>query len=254
VSFVLDDWPRQFYQPGGGDPFLSYAVFGSQSKALELSGTAYRSRGLPAEMQIIGCDRHNHPEFFRLFTAGPTAALLDARYPELANVIHGEDHCVRVQGRVSDSQTLNYLRDVVGVLTCLLDGGGAAIYDLLTFQAWSPINWREKIFDHGNPVPHQHAIIHVSPEESGTEWVYTRGMRKFGRVDISVHNVTAQYREAVIHLCNRFIEHQAFGAVIPEGQQIRMAGLPPGMVCYHRGDIEDPDFNNVHVEIVWPAL
>jgi hypothetical protein len=31
-----------------------------------------------------------------------------------------------------------------------------------------------------------------------------------------------------------------------------MAGLPSGMSCYHRGDLEGPDFNNVLVEIEWP--
>jgi hypothetical protein len=53
-------------------------------------------------------------------------------------------------------------------------------------------------------------------------------------------------------LCGRFIEHQAFGAVIPEGQSVRMASLPPDGVAHHGGDLDDPDFNNVHVELVWP--
>lgn len=48
---------------------------------------------------------------------------------------------------------------------------------------------------------------------------------------------------------NRFIEFQAFGGVIEEGIEIRMEGLPSGMTCHHAGDLEDPDFNNVHVEI-----
>jgi hypothetical protein len=53
-------------------------------------------------------------------------------------------------------------------------------------------------------------------------------------------------------LCNRFIEHMAFGLVVPDGEPIRVAGLPEGMVSRNRGDLEDPDFNNVHLEIVWP--
>jgi len=31
-----------------------------------------------------------------------------------------------------------------------------------------------------------------------------------------------------------------------------MQALPPGMKCFNRGDKDDPDFNNVHVEIDWP--
>ncbi len=56
----------------------------------------------------------------------------------------------------------------------------------------------------------------------------------------------------MIDLCERFIEMMAFGAVIAEGQEIRMNSLPAGMRCHHAGDHDDPDFNNVHVEIMWP--
>ena len=28
--------------------------------------------------------------------------------------------------------------------------------------------------------------------------------------------------------------------------------LPDGMHVYHRGSLEDPDFNSVHIEVVWP--
>lgn len=73
----------------------------------------------------------------------------------------------------------------------------------------------------------------------------------FGRPDLSIHNVPVQYHQAVIDLCNRFIEFQAFGGVIAEGQEIKIWSLPEGMVCHHRGDMDDPDFNNVHVEITW---
>lgn len=61
----------------------------------------------------------------------------------------------------------------------------------------------------------------------------------------------ANYHTAVIDLCNRFIVLPVFGGVIEEGQEIRMQSLPSRMTCHHRGDLEGPDFNNVHVEITW---
>lgn len=76
-------------------------------------------------------------------------------------------------------------------------------------------------------------------------------MRKFGRPDLGIHRVPSQYHEAVTDLLNRFIEFQAFGGMIREGQEIRIASLPAGMYCTHRGTQEDPDFNNFHVEIKW---
>lgn len=81
---------------------------------------------------------------------------------------------------------------------------------------------------------------------------HTRGMRKFGRPDLSAHGVSSRHREAIIELFDRFIEFQAFGGIITEGMEIRMGGLPSGMTCRHGGDLDDPDFNNVHVEITPP--
>jgi hypothetical protein len=77
-------------------------------------------------------------------------------------------------------------------------------------------------------------------------------MRKFGRPDLSIHNVPESYDDAVIDLIQRFIELQAFGGIIEEGHEVRMRSLPPGMTCHLGGDLEDPAFNNVHVEITPP--
>jgi hypothetical protein len=70
-------------------------------------------------------------------------------------------------------------------------------------------------------------------------------MRLFGRPDIRVREVSAQRLLMAAELCNRFIEMLAFGHLIPEGQAIRVAGVPERMVCRHGGDLDDPDFNNV---------
>jgi hypothetical protein len=121
------------------------------------------------------------------------------------------------------------------------------------FHWWTPAEWRERAFEPAGPVPRHHVTILVSEAPDGTQWFHTRGLRKFGRPDLSTHNVKVQYHAAIIELFNRFIEYQAFGAIIPDGEEIRMAALPPGMTCRRRGDIEDPDFNNEHVEILWPT-
>jgi hypothetical protein len=57
----------------------------------------------------------------------------------------------------------------------------------------------------------------------------------------------------VIAMCDRFIEYQAQGAIVPDGQPIAMPGLPAGLTCRHAGGVDDPDFNNAHLDIRWPA-
>ena len=96
-------------------------------------------------------------------------------------------------------------------------------------------------------------MILVSEEpDSSLKWHHTRGMRKFGRPDISVHNVPTELEDGVIDLCNRLIELQAFGHVVQDGQQVKMSSLPSGGVIRHAGDLEDPDFNNFHLDVSWP--
>jgi hypothetical protein len=79
-------------------------------------------------------------------------------------------------------------------------------------------------------------------------------MRKFGRPDVSVHGVSADVEDGVFDLCNRLIEHQAFGHVVPDGQEIRMASLPSGGVMHYGGNLDDPEFNNVHLDVSWRNL
>jgi hypothetical protein len=178
---------------------------------------------------------------------------LRTQNPPLADRIAETKECLILRGEVEDGETLNYLRDCVGLLTFLLDNGGVTIYDPLMFRWWEPEDWRTHIFVPNGAVPRQHVVLLTSQEsDPALTWFHTRGMRKFGRADLSIRNVPAEYNDAVIDLCNRFIELEAFGGIIDEGQEIRMQSLPDGMTCHHRGDLDDPDFNNVHVEIQWP--
>ena len=77
-------------------------------------------------------------------------------------------------------------------------------------------------------------------------------MLKFGRPDLSVRNVPPESRDVAAKMINRFITIQAYGEIVKEGQAVNMEDLPTGMVCTHRGSLDDPDFNNVHIEIIWP--
>jgi hypothetical protein len=244
------DWPRKLYRHGGGDAFVLYTVFGKAPKEFALS-KAYRTSGIPEGVEIYLQTRREAPDSFSIAAEGPIGAEL-SKQQALATAVRAQNDCVLLRGEIKDPPLLNYLRDTVGLITWLLDQGCVGVLDTQIFRWWSPAEWRKTFFDHGQAYPRHHAVILVSPEDDGTEWFHTRGMRKFGRPDISVRFVPAQYRAAVTDLCNRFIEMQAFGATIREGQEINMATLPPGMKAHHWGSPDDLAFNNVHVEIAWP--
>jgi hypothetical protein len=193
-----------------------------------------------------------HPDVPGSFRDGYLWDELVANDPKLATAVGRCEHCIILRGTPTDSTTLNYLRDTVGLITHLLDHGGCAVYDPFMFRWWQPSGWKQQIFDPATAVPRHHTVILVSEEnDPSLKWFHTRGMRKFGRPDISVHNVATDLEDGVIDLCNRLIEHQAFGHVVQDGQKIKMPSLPSGGVIRHGGDLDDPDFNNVHLDVSW---
>jgi hypothetical protein len=254
MSDSRDSWKRKYYTASDGEAFLFYVVFGDIAQDKSLDARKYRCNGIPTGFDLMAYDKTHHADVIDGFLQAYPWDRLKIENPDLARTIRQSPGCIILRGSQHNPEMLAYLRDSVGLLTFLLDNGGCAIFDLQMFHWWSPEQWRERIFDPAAPVPRRHVVVLFSEEEGsdGLEWFHTRGMRKFGRPDISIQHVGPAYRDAVIDLCERFIEYQAFGAVIPEGQEVRMASLPPGGIAHHGGDLDDPDFNNVHVEIVWP--
>jgi hypothetical protein len=201
---------------------------------------------------ILRFSRTNHQSL--PFAEGEFATQLRKSDAALFARIEQSPECLVIQGVVTDPANLNYLRDCVGVVTFFMDHGGLAVADVLQFKFFEAAAWRSNFFEAEIPKVHRHVSILYSEEESnrGT-WFHTRGLRKFGRPDLSLHHVAKSYKEAAIDLCNRFIELQANGGQIPEGQEIRMNSLPSGLVCHHKGSLDDPDFNNLHVDIQFPV-
>jgi hypothetical protein len=253
MSTPLEDWPRPYIAAGGEKPFLFYVVFGCDTDELELSRSRHRCDAIPDDIEIHNYGPGVHPEVLDEFRQGYLWDELLRNDPVLAEAVAKQTRCTIVRGPVADDSTLNYFRNTIGLLTCLLDCGGVAIYDPQSLKWWSAETWRTAVFEPAAALPREHVVILVSDDAPGVQWLHTRGMRKFGRPDLSIHGVGADQLDAVLELLNRFIEFQAFGGVIPEGQEIRSKTLPSGMVCTHGGDLDDPDFNNVHVEIHWPT-
>src|SRR5262245_32964643 len=163
----LLDWPRKYYQPGGGNPYVGYVVFGDIKQPLNLSTLKYRSAGVPHGVQISSYTVERQAETFHSFLGGSFLKELTAEEPTLVNSVLAQKQCVVLRGEVKDPTTLNYFRDTLGLVTCLLDQGGVAILDVQIFKWWSPVEWHKQIFDHGQAYPRQHVVILVTPEEGG---------------------------------------------------------------------------------------
>ncbi|AMV30456.1 hypothetical protein VT84_39045 [Gemmata sp. SH-PL17] len=249
---TLVSWPRPHFAPGGGDPFLFFVVFGNFDLNKSFSVSRYRSRGPGEWLEVVRVNRAEAPDEAAEYQSGPLWEQIRRDAPVTVAEAERAPHTVVVRGTMTDPNTLDYFRDAIGLVSWLIDCGGTSIYDPQRLWLWSADEWRDEVVAPGEPQPLAHTVILVSDDEKPeTTWLHTRGMRQYGRPDLSVRGVGSLYLDAVTELIERFTAFQALGGVIREGEAIRMDALPPGGVCHPRGSLEDPDFNNFHVAIEW---
>ncbi len=250
---AIEDWARDHWEEDGGDAFVAFWVFGDLGTELAISPDRHRVTGMPEGVEIRRLTRGtpDGDEAFRGFT-DPSEVLgrmLDEN-PELAREVRGAKSVMRVVGTVADPEDLLYLRSTIGIVQAMLEAGAVGVMDQ-AMHWWSAETWASEMFEPDEPSFTSLVSILGSEDEEneGRIWIHTRGMRLFGRPDLSVRGVTAETQPIVADLVMRFVNMQAMGGVIPDGQPVKMKGIPAGWVCTHEGDVEDPDFNNVHVAI-----
>lgn len=252
MANALPSWPRPDFKPGGGDALLFFVVFGEFDLTKPFSASKYRSRGPGDWLELQHYERAKAPEVFANYLSGTLWDELTRDSPVTADEARHAPQAVGVRAEVTDPDSLDYFRDAVGVLTWLLDCGGRSVYDPQRLWLWSADEWKEEVFAPAEPQPLAHTVILLSEEDDPKlTWVHTRGMRQYGRPDLSVHNVGPDHVEVISEMIERFTVYQAWGGVVTDGEKVKMPSLPAGGVCRLRGALDDPDFNNVHVEVEW---
>ena len=92
----------------------------------------------------------------------------------------------------------------------------------------------------------------ISPEEGGTLWLHTRGMRKFGRPDVGMTGVPQEELARAKAVVDQMIFYGAQGAMFLRPAKLHTAA---GEACTVHpelaGDSEDPDYNNDHYSLRW---
>ncbi len=254
-------WARGHYRPnpdGPSDAVLYYIAYGSMKTPFKIAREKYRFDGVPDGIRAEVETRESAGESFDKPLAGPIGKALEKQMGRgKAKAVRKSDTRVVIDGTVTDPPDLLYLCNTVGLIAYLFDQGAEAVCDVLTARWYDRERWRTDLFLPGQPAPFNHIALNKEADKSkeaprGSQWLHTLGMRKFGRPDISVRGVANHYHDAVVQMCGTLIESMAFGLQVPEGYEVKMATLPPGVTCHHAGSLDDPDFNNVHLDVRLP--
>lgn len=232
---------------------VTFAVLGSFDGPVRLDPARHGLDALPPWLEVEEPVPTSDP-VVRELCLSPTMRRFLPPDTELAAEVEAAQQARVVWGQVSTPILAERLRQAIAVVQAVCEQGGVAVVDLQAWTFRSVDEWRADVFEPERVAPGQLVRILISEEDEGpNSWLHTRGLIAFGRPDVSVRNVPEGAVPAAIEMINRFVAMQAEGARVPDGQEVRMQGLPEGMFCRHGGSMDDPEFNNVHFELRWPA-
>lgn len=252
-SITIPAWQRPHWQPSDEEILLQFYVFGT-FEAVRVPSQDYGSPGLPPGITAVN---HHHKDL-RAWEGyplkGSIGRMFKADAPAAWQRAVDAPQVMVVRGTLKDSQATGYLRDTLGVLAGLLDIGGVAILDPQILSLLDAKAWRERyLVRDGAPIRNHLLILRDDEAEGGHSWIHTRGMRKFGRPDISIRQVPEASLNRAGVLCEKMAELQALGAHFADGQTLDVEGIPAGVTVKLGGGLEDPDFNNTYAQFNWPA-
>lgn len=248
-------WPRPYWQPSSGESaLLQFYVFGQFERELLIPAMRYGSPGLPAGVTL----KRFHNLELRKWEGYPLAGTLgellredDAAVFERARIA---PEVLVLRGELADPASLDYLRDTLGVVAALLDIGGRAVIDPQIMGLFDADAWRARYLVESGAPPRNHVLIVCSDEADGAgSHVYTRGLRKFARPDISLRQVPQSELQRAGVLCEKLVELAVLGTHFVAGQALDVDGIAAPLIAQPGGSLDDPAFNNRHVAFRWPA-
>ena len=246
------DWTRPHWSRDEARAMLVYFVFGGFAAEPKLDLSAHGGAGLPqgVEMRRIPKAMLAHWEGHPL--RGALGEILREGNPEVFEAARKAPECLMLRGELPDAGSLVYLRDTLGVVAALLEAGGIAVVDPQILEIFSADDWRRRYAGDAVAAPRNHVLVLCQDDVDGSAWIKTRGLRKFARPDISIRRVPQTEVQRAGAVAARLVELQARGMRFGDGSVVEAEGLPRGLKITRGGSLDDPEFNNTHLELNWP--
>lgn len=253
-------WARPHWTPSRRQAQLFYLVVGPPPVEPALSRSRHHVDAIEPELDVRAHRREDAPEWFAGWFDGPIATSLDGVFGPAAGDVRAAGALTTVRGVFDDRDSLDYVRNTIGVVSAIAEAGAIALFDAVALTWWRPAMWQECFVARSEfRIAEQIQVIASDdPEFRPGLWMHTRGMAKFARPEVQVKHVPDETRalgpatRKAGQLVNRIAEHLALGAVIRDGQTMGFPGMQSKVVF-----IETPDdseglrhFNNAALEVV----
>ena len=242
------DMQREYYQDIGYRPFLFYVIFGVTGEELEVSREKHKVDELPEGLDLRTLTREIHGDYIDGFLTGDMGRVLGEADGDLLECCREAQNCVIFQGSVQKDSTLDYMRNVIGIIQAFIDKGAVGILDPQTITLYSPEQWTEKLF--GKEIDAlRHAVILCS-KEGDTYWLHTRGMAEFGRPDIGISGVPEEKVNDYTKVVEQMIHYGGKGVFFENDTRLHTRDgksfvVHPEFV----NDFDNTDYNNAYYNV-----
>lgn len=247
------NYERPYYEDINYHPLMFYVIFGVKEEELVISREQHNLDEVPEGLNLNMLTREQHSEYMDNLIGGTLGKLLKEEQPELYEKIQKENIWAIVNGEIKQDDNLKYLRNTIGVVQAFLDTGAIAVLDMQTFSLYSAEEFKEKIFSKELDV-YAHVKNLISEMEDGKIWLHTRGMRKFGRPDVSIENIPKSEENKAVRVANQMIFYSAQGVLFnkkvklhPYKDKEEAIIINPEFI----DDYENVDFNNAYCRLSW---
>ena len=244
-------YERPYYTDLNYHPFLYYIVFGVKSEELQVSRERHHVEGFPKGLDFVFFSKKKNDSYMQSLLGGTLGEILDRKKHILYEKVKNTDKWAVIRGEVQQDADLGYMRDCIGFVQDILDLGAVVVLDLQTISLYSYEEWTECFFEK-EFCAYDHVTILLSEMEGGLVWLHTRGMRKFGRPDVSIENVPENETEDAAQAINQMIYYGSIGTFFDRDMKLHThSGRTYFAKPQFINDFENPDFNNSYYSFVW---
>lgn len=244
-------YERSYYEDINYPPLLYYVIFGVKEEPLSVSKERHHVDAFPEGLDFLFYNKSEHSEYLSSMLGGVLGEVLGEGNHTVYEKVQNTDQWAVIRGEIKQAADLSYMRNVIGFIQALVESGAVGVLDLQTFSLYSGEEWTDRIFSKEFD-PRDHAVILASVTEDDSLWLHTRGMRKFGRPDISVEKVDKDAIEDAVQVINQLLFYGAQGAFFSKLTKIHTeTGLTYIVNPHFQNDFDNPDFNNSYYQIFW---
>ncbi len=250
MNDTLERWPRSLFVPIPLRSFYFFVSYGTLDETYPpIPHDRYRSRGLAEGLELSFFSLEDRPELKSDFQRGAGWEEFLASSAQTVESIQHASACLVLRGELPDADHLDSLRDSIGLIMFLLDHGGTAVCDVLTGSWYSSLDWRLRIFDEGAEASKALVALHSIEQPNGRLHLYTRGLRRFARPDLSMEDVRLDEEASRLKIIDHLVDGLIAGGSIPDGQRLHFPEFDTSVVCRWQGSLDDPQFFNFQVDL-----